>query len=153
MVGVLVVERRAHVAPVVLQRRRQLLLGGHHQFRARRDQVQQRAEAVHRQQLRHVGALLLRLQRRDLRQLPVLGRQLRRGRDLDLLRVAQRALGEGREPAQRLDLHVEQIDAHRALLGRRKDVQQPPAHRELAAILDLVDALVARRHQLLRALL
>ena len=88
----------------------------------------------------------------DLGELAVLERELRRGRDLDLLDVPQRALRERREPAQRLDLHVEHVDAHRALLGRREHVQQAAAHRELPALLDLVDALVARAHELRRAL-
>ena len=57
--------------------------------------------------------------------------------------LAERALREGREPAQRLDLVVEQVDADRALLGGREDVEQAAADGELAAVLDLVDALVA----------
>ena len=73
----------------------------------------------------------------------MLGGELGGGRDLDRVGLAQRALGEGREPAQRLDLDVEQVDADRALLGRRVDVEQAAADRELAAVLDLVDALVA----------
>ena len=78
----------------------------------------------------------------------MLGRELGRGRDLDLLDVPQRALGERREPAQRLDLDVEHVDPHRALLGRREHVQQAAAQRELPALLDLLDALVARRDEL-----
>ena len=69
------------------------------------------------------------------------------GRDLDHLGLPERALGEGREPAQRLDLVVEQVDADGALLGGRVDVEQAAADRELAAVLDLVDALVAGRHE------
>ena len=72
------------------------------------------------------------------------GGELGGGRDLDELGVAERALGEGGEPAQRLDLVVEQVDADGALLRRRVDVEQPAADGELAAVLDLVDALVAR---------
>ena len=68
------------------------------------------------------------------------------------LGLAERALGEGREPAQRLDLVVEQVDADRALLGRRVDVEQPAADGELAAVLDLVDALVAGGDEVVRAL-
>ncbi len=90
VVGVGVVEGRAHVAPVVLQRRSELLLRGddHQQLRARSrhaQQVQQRPEALHRQELGDVRALRGVLQRSDLRQLAVLGRKLRGGRDLDLL--------------------------------------------------------------------
>jgi hypothetical protein len=51
--------------------------------------------------------------------------------------------GEGGEPAERFDLDVEEVDADGAVLGRRVDVEQAAADRELAAVLDLVDALVA----------
>ena len=74
------------------------------------------------------------------------------GRDLDRLGVAERALREGGEPAQRLDLDVEQVHADRAVLGRRVDVEDAAAHRELAAVLDLVDALVARGDEVARDL-
>ena len=84
---------------------------------------------------------------RDLGQLAVLGRQLGRGRDLDALGLLERALGEGREPGQPLDLDVEQLAAHRALLGGRVDVEDVAADGELAAVLDLVDALVAAGHE------
>ncbi len=83
----------------------------------------------------------------------MLGRELGRGRDLDLLDIPERALGERREPAQRLDLHVEHVHPHGALLGRREHVEQPAAQRELAALLDLVDALVAGVDELRGALL
>ena len=90
---------------------------------------------------------------RDLGQLAVLLCELGGRRDLDLVGVLERALSERREPAQRLDLDVEHVDAHRALLGRREDVEQPAAHRELAALLDLVDALVARGDEVAGGLL
>ena len=93
-----------------------------------------------------------RLRRRDLSQLAVLDGELGRRRDLHLLHVPQRALRERGEPAQRLDLHVEHVHAHRPLLGRREHVQQAAAQRELAALLHLVGALVARADQLCRAL-
>ena len=82
----------------------------------------------------------------------MLGGELGGGRDLDLLDVAERALGEGREPAQRFDLDVEHVDPHGALLGGGKHVQQAPAHGELATLLHLVDALVAGAHELRGAL-
>ncbi len=110
-------------------------------------EVEQLAEVADGQQLGDVRALVGVLQRRDLGQLAVLGRELGGGRDLDRVGVAERALGEGREPAQRLDLVVEEVDADGALLRRRVDVQQPAADGELAALLDLVDALVARRDE------
>ena len=104
-----------------------------------------------RQQLGDVRPVLL-ASTRDLGQLAVLGRELGGGRDLDAVGLPQAALGEGREPAQRLDLDVEQVDADGALLGRRVDVEQAAADRELAALLDLVDALVAGGDELLRGL-
>ncbi len=73
----------------------------------------------------------------------MLGVELGGGGELDPLGVAQRALGEGREPAHRLDLVAEQLDPHGALLGRRIDVEDAAADGELAALLDLLDPLVA----------
>ena len=146
-----VVERRADVLPVVVERAADLLLGGEQHGGVGRE-VEKRAEALDGQQLGDVGPVLLGLQRRDLRELAVLGGELGGGRDLDLLRLAERALRERREPAQRLDLDVEHVHAHGAVLGRRVDVQQPAARRELAALGDLVDALVAGRDELGHAL-
>jgi len=144
---------------VILQRRCDFLLGGDQQLGALIEQVEQRPEALHRQQLGDVRALArLGVPRegprrsRDLGQLTVLGRELRRGRDLHLLCVAERALREGGEPAQRFDLDVEHVDPHGPVLRRREHVEQPAAHRELAPLLDLVDPLVARRDELRGAL-
>ena len=148
MVRVGVVEGGADVVPVVAQRGLQVLVGGDHDVGVLREQREQLAEAVDRQQLGDVGAALLVLERGDLRQLAVLGGELGGGRDLHALPLAERALGEGGEPAQRLDLDVEQLDADRALLGGGVDVEQAAADRELAAVLDLVDALVAGRDEL-----
>ena len=100
-------------------------------------------KVLDRQQFRDVGPIGGVLERRDLGELAVLLGQLGRGRDLDAVGVAERALGEGREPAQRLDLVAEQVDPDGAVLGRREQVEQAAADRELAAVLDLVDALVA----------
>ena len=147
VVGVRVVEGGADVLPVVAQRGLDVLLGGHDHLGGPGHQVEQLAEVADRQQLGDVGALVGVLQRGDLGQLAVLGRQLGGGRDLHHVGLAQRALGEGGEPAQRLDLVVEQVDADGALLRGRVDVEQAAADRELAAVLDLVDALVARRHE------
>ena len=77
----------------------------------------------------------------------MLGVELGGGGQLDPLRLAQRALGEGREPAHRLDLVAEQLDPHRPLLGRREDVEDAAADGELAPLLDLVDPLVAGRDE------
>jgi hypothetical protein len=133
---------------VVAQRGLDVLVGGDHDVGVAGEQVEQLAEAIDGQQLRDVGAAVGVLERRDLGQLAVLGRELGGGGDLDPLPLAERALGEGREPAQRLDLDVEQLDADGALLGRRVDVEQPAADGELRAVLDLVDTLVARRDEL-----
>ena len=105
-------------------------------------------EVLDRQQLGDVRPVGLVLERGDLRQLAVLLGELGRGGDLDELGVAQRTLRERREPPQRLDLVAEQVDAHGAVLGRGKHVEQAAADRELAAILDLVDPLVAGRNEL-----
>ena len=138
---------------MVGQGRVDVLLGGEDRGRARGHEVEEGAEAIDGQELGDVGALVGVLERGDLGQLAVLGRELGRGGDLDPVGLAERALGEGREQAQRLDLVVEQVDAHRPLLGGRVDVEDPAADGELAAVVDLVDALVARGHELLRGLL
>jgi hypothetical protein len=101
---------------------------------------------LQRQQLGQVGELLALLggrHRRHLGQLAVLDVQLRRRRQLDPLGLAEGALGEGGEPAHRLDLVAEQLDPHGALLGCRVDVEDAAADRELAAVLDLLDPFVA----------
>ena len=61
----------------------------------------------------------------------------------------QRALRERREGADRLDLVAEELDAERLAAGRREDVDQAAAHRELAAVVDALDALVAGERELL----
>ena len=99
LVGILVVERRGHVLPVVGERRRDVLLAGDHDRRVRRRQLQERMEVLDRQQLGDVGALGLVLQRRDLGQLAVLLVELGGRGDLHRLGVAERALREGREPS------------------------------------------------------
>src|SRR5581483_4351473 len=68
---------------------------------------------------------------------------LRRRMDQRLVDVAERALGERRERADALDLVAEELDAQRLAAGRREDVDDPAADRELPALLDAVDALVA----------
>ena len=88
----------------------------------------------------------------DLGELAVLGAQLRGGLDLDPLGLLERALRERREPGEALDLDVEQLAADGALLGRRIDVEDVAADRELAALLDLVDALVAAGDELVERL-
>ena len=73
--------------------------------------------------------------------------------DLHALGLLERALRERGEPGEALDLDVEQLAANRALLGGRIDVEDVAADRELAALLDLVDALVAAGHELVGGLL
>ena len=73
----------------------------------------------------------------------MLERQLGRRVELDPLRLAERALGEGGEPADRLDLVAEQLEPGGPVLGRAEDVEDAPADGELAAVLDLVGALVS----------
>ena len=143
VVGILVVERGAHVLPVVVQRRGHVLLARDQDRGVGGRQLEERVEVLDREQLGDVGAVGLVLERGDLRELAMLGRELGGGRDLDQLGVAERALGEGREPAQRLDLVAEQVDPDGAVLGRREHVEDPAADRELAPVLDLVDPLVA----------
>ena len=89
---------------------------------------------------------------RHLRELPVLGGELGCRRDLDDVDVAERPLGEGGELPHRLDLDVEEVDADRAVGGGREEVEQLAADGELAAVLDLVDALVAHRGERVRRL-
>ena len=105
--------------------------------------VQERMEVVDREELGDVGPVVLVLERRDLGELAMLLGELRRRLDLDDLGVAERALGERREPAQRLDLVAEQVDPHGPVLGGGEHVEQPAADRELTAVLYLVDPLVA----------
>ncbi len=94
-------------------------------------------EVLHREQLGDVGRRLF-FERGDLGQLTVLLGQLRRGGNLDLLGVSQRALGERGEPPQRLNLVAKQLHPDGAVFGRREDVEEATADGELASILDLV---------------
>ena len=107
------------------------------------NQLHDGAEALDRQDVGDVRPLVALLGRRQLGELAVLGVELGGGGDLDSLGLGQRALGEGGEPAKRLDLVPEELDAHGALLGRRIDVEDAAAGGELAAVVDLLDALVA----------
>ena len=71
------------------------------------------------------------------------------GIDRARLDRVQRALRERRERADRLDLVAEELDAQRLAPGRREDVDEPAANGELAAVVDALDALVARERELL----
>ncbi len=142
------VEAGRDVLPVVGERGPQLLLGCDHDRRLAGHQVEEGAELVHGQHLRDVGALLGLLLGRQLGKLAVLGPELRGRCDLDALRLRERALRERREPAQGFDLVAEQLHPHGPFLGRRIDVEDASAHRELTALEDLLAALVAARNQL-----
>ena len=93
VVGVLVVEGRGHVLPVVGERRRDLLVAGDQHGRVRADQLQERVEVLDREQLGDVRPLRRVLQRRDLGQLAVLGGQLGRRRHLDQPRRRRASAG------------------------------------------------------------
>ena len=77
---------------------------------------------------------------------PALGR----GVDRDLVDRMERALRERREGADALDLVAEELDAERLAAGCRIDVDDAPAEGELASLLRLVDALVAREGEAAR---
>ena len=126
---------------MVVEGRADLLRGGEQDRGLLTDQIERGAERVNRQQLCDAGPLTVLA--RELGELTVLERQLGRGVELDPLRLAERALGEGREPADRLDLVAEQLEPRGALLGRGEDVEDPAAERELAALGDLVGAFVS----------
>ena len=62
----------------------------------------------------------------------------------------ERALREGREDADLLDLVAEELDAQRLSTGGGKDVDDPAAHRELPALLRPLHALVTSERERLR---
>ena len=61
--------------------------------------------------------------------------------------VCERPLGEGRKRANLLDLVAEQLDPQRLAAGRREDVDDASAHGELPALVDPLDAFVARARE------
>ena len=65
-----------------------------------------------------------------------------------MVEVAQRALREGRERRQALQAVAEELGPDRLAAGRREDVDEAAADRELAALLDGVGALVSGARQL-----
>src|SRR5439155_25890649 len=62
----------------------------------------------------------------------------------------ERPLRERRERADRLDLVPEELDAQGLAAGRRKDVDQAAANRELAPVVDALDPFVACERERLR---
>ena len=83
------------------------------------------------------------LSKSELSQLAVLERELGGRVELEALGLAERALGEGREPADRLDLVAEELEPRRPVLGRAEDIEDVAANRELPPLVDLLDPLVA----------
>ena len=81
------------------------------------------------------------------RRLDQVGTTLRGRVDDCALDVVQRSLRERRERAQRLDLVAEELDTQRVAAGRREDVDEAAANRELAALLGAIDALVAGKRE------
>ena len=96
---------------------------------------------------RPAGERILVVGERDLDELaaPLAG-----GVDRGAVDLAQRALRERREGADALDLVAEELDPQRLAAGGREDVDEAAAHRELPALLDPLDALVAGARELPR---
>ena len=69
------------------------------------------------------------------------------GLQVAALELGQRALREDREARDALDLVAEQLDAHRLGSGRREDVEDVAADRQLAAVADALDARISRGHE------
>ncbi len=137
--GVVLVDRAAHLVGVIGDRGLEILLGEQHDAGVA-EEIERAQEAVEREQLGDVRALALVGD--ELRRDAQLGLQLGRRRDLHLVEIGDRALRERRERPQRLDLDVEEVDAHRVVGGRGEEIEQAAADRELAAVLHLLDPLV-----------
>ncbi len=82
------------------------------------------------------------------RRLGPVGAPLRGRIDGRLRHLSEGALRVGRKRADRLDLVSEEIDPQRLAAGTREHVEQTSADRELTALLDPFDALVAREGEL-----
>ena len=130
---------------MVVERGVELLRGGDDDRGPRVDQLQQRAEPIGGQELGQgpLRPVLVGVGERRLGEQPVIGVDLGRRVELDPVGLRERALGEGREEADRLDLVPEQLDPGRLVLGRAEDVEDAAPHRELPAIVDLLDPFVA----------
>ncbi len=138
-------DRGANVGQVVVESRVELVRRGDDDRRAIADQIEERAEPVGRQELgqRPLRTLLLGVGERRLGEQPVIGVDLGGRVELDPVGLAERALGERREPADRLDLVAEELDPRRLVDGRAEDVEDAATDRELAPVVDLLDPLVA----------
>ena len=75
------------------------------------------------------------------------GQQLAAREHDDALERVRRPLVVDRELAEAIDLVAPQVDAHGRVGGRREDVDDRAAHRDLAAMLDLILTAVARVHE------
>ena len=75
------------------------------------------------------------------------GQQLATREHHDALERVRRPLVADRELAETIDLVAPEVDAHGRVRGRREDVDDRAAHRDLAAMLDLILAAVARLHE------
>ena len=75
------------------------------------------------------------------------GQQLAAREQQHLVEPVGRPLVGHRELGEPVDLVAPQVDAHRAVGRRREHVDDRPAHRQLAAVLDHLLAPVARGHQ------
>ena len=108
------------------------------------DEVRRPVERRH-EVVRDRHGLALLAQRRLLQVEAALGRRI----DVRALDLVQRALRERRERAHGLDLVAEELHSQRLASGRREDVDQAAANREMAALLDAVDPFVAGERKLL----
>ena len=138
-------DRGANVGQVVVESRVELVRRGDDDRRAIADQLEERAEPVGRQELgqRPLRTLLLGVGERRLGEQPVIGVDLGGRVELDPVGLTERALGERRKPADRLDLVAEELDPRRLVDGRAEDVEDAATDRELAPVVDLLDPLVA----------
>ncbi len=137
-----VVKGGGDVVPVVAERGLDLVGLGNGYRRFLGNQVQDCSEALKRQEVGKVRALLGLVLDDEVGQLTMLPSKLGRGRKLHPLGVAEGPLGEGREPADGLDLVAEQLHSRRPVLGGPEHVEDPAPKRELPPLLHLVDALV-----------
>ena len=142
--GVIGMECRGRVLPVVLQGRPDLLGSDQDDRRLGWNELERCPEHLDREHLLdpHRLAALVRLLDRHPGECPVVGVELGRRSDRDPVEGLGRPLGEGGELADRLDLVSEQLDPGRSATGRREQVEDPSPDRELTAFEDLLDPLV-----------
>ena len=90
-----------------------------------------------------IGAELLAIARAEPLDAVLVEQGLRRGHQRERLCSAGGALVGRVEAPHRLDLVAEEIEPQRAALARREHVDDRPAHRELARVMDRVGAVIA----------